>query len=81
MTYDNTTLTKLVSRPVRKYYIHKKMSPLRLSANKFRPIVSPYGFQAGRDLYRATPSVTHDIVNFLQSSHPLRQWRGAESLF
>ena len=56
MTYDNTTLTKLVSRPVRKYYIHKKMSPLRLSANKFRPIVSPYGFQAGRDLYRATPS-------------------------
>ena len=57
------------------------MSPLRLNADNFRPIISAYGFQAERDLYPATPSVTHDVVYFLQSSHPLRQWRGAESLF
>ena len=39
----------------------------RLSADKFRHIVSAFGLQAGRDLYRATPAMTRDLVSFFCS--------------
>jgi hypothetical protein len=59
-----------------------EMSPLQWNAAKFKSMLSAQGFWAGRDLYRAKPTVTRDlrfsglIRRTVPFNHLLRHARG-----
>jgi hypothetical protein len=49
--------------PAQEFFTHMEMSPMPVKAAgwKCRPMLSAQGLWAGRDLYRATPTVTRDL--------------------
>jgi hypothetical protein len=58
----------IVLSPAQELFTYVEMSPLPVKDCKIRPMLDAQGLWAGRDLYRATPTVTWDLGFF--RSHP-----------
>jgi hypothetical protein len=53
-----------VLRPAQEFFTYMETSPLPVKGCKFRPMFGAQGLWTGRDLYRATPTVTRDLGFF-----------------
>jgi hypothetical protein len=51
----------IVLRPAQEYFTFMETSPLPVKGCKFRPMLGAQDLRAGRDLYRATPTVTRGL--------------------
>jgi hypothetical protein len=50
-----------VLRPAQEFFTYMETSPLPVKGCELRPMLSIQGLCAGRDLYRATPTVARDL--------------------